>query len=271
MVSCAWCQREEATQTLSFGGSRVDESPELPLSLCGMCARLLAPFAFASELHDDWDIVAVGRSAVDHQLAEVFASGAGAADRCWWCVRPGAPVDCSQHEGAQLRFEQPVLCDVCAGLSGHLSGGFAHVDEQRSAATERAVETLAREANPPTTPLRQRSSELVLVKLALLEMQATDDLFADPGDGFAELAGSLGLSENEARAQILGLFNESDSPVTFYRFDGTVVPMLSPLGRRELRELQHQHRLGPPFATVALRSRSLRRALHELDAAPLPR
>lgn len=271
MASCGWCRRVEATQTVCFGRGHAGESAELPCSLCAMCARLLAPSAYANELHDDLDVLAVAQSAVDDRLAELFASGASSADRCWWCGRPGAPVDCSQHDDGRLRFEQPVLCDVCVGLSGHVGGGFAYVDEQWYASVERALEMLARAADPPPASLRERSVELVIAKLALLELNASDNFFAYPGDGFSEFAGDLGLSEAEARSLIMRLFDEPDSLISFRRFDGSVVPCLSTAGRQHLRELQRAHRMGPPYANEALRSASLRRTLARLDAEPVPR
>jgi hypothetical protein len=258
--SCMWCRRAAGTEILTFGWR------ETGLTLCPMCARLLAPSAYESDLHDELDVRYLAQEALDQRLGEVFASGNGSPDRCWWCARPAAPVDCTVHEGGQLLFDAPVLCDVCFGLSGHVGGGFADVDDDWSRAVETALDVLDRERTAPASGLRERSVELVLAKLALLEIEARCYSLVYPGDGFSELASSLGLAEPEARAQILRLWNEPDSIVTFRRFDDGVLPVLSAAGRRRLVDLQQQLRSGSPYRARALRSASLRRTLERLEA-----
>jgi hypothetical protein len=231
--------------------------------------RLLVPPFYASDLHDDFDVLALAQGTVDERLAEVFASGEGSADRCWLCGRPGAAIDCAQSEGGRLLFEQPVLCDVCVGLSGHVGGGFATVDEEWQMAVEQAFETLARDLDAPTADLRERADELVLAKLAVVGAYASDNSLAYPGAGMSELASGLGLSEAETRAQIMRMFEQPDSPVTFRRIDGAVGPGLSGAGQQRLDDLVREYRLGPPYANAALRSASLRRALSRLEPAPI--
>jgi hypothetical protein len=259
-----WCRRAAETETLTFGARKTR------LALCPMCARLLAPSAYESDLHDDLDVRYLAQEALDQRLSEVFASRNGSPDRCWWCARPAAPIDCTVREGGQLFFEAPVLCDVCVGLSGHVGGGFADVDDDWSRAVDAALDVLDREQAVPTGALRERSVELVLAKLALLEVEASCYSLVYPGDGFSEFASSLGLAEPETRAQILRLWDEPDSIVTFRRFDDGVVPVLSAAGRRRLIDLQQQLHLGPPYRTDALRSASLRRTLERLEAELQP-
>ncbi|MFL5964073.1 MAG: hypothetical protein ACJ757_14390 [Gaiellaceae bacterium] len=257
--NCVWCRRIRTTQPITFPWR------EASLPLCAVCARLLAPSAYESDLHDDLDVRYLSQESLDQRLKEVFASGAGSSDRCWWCARPAAPVDCTVSLDGELLFEDPVLCAVCVGLSGHVTGGFARLDEEWERAREAALEVLERELVPVGPGLRERAIELVLAKLALLEIQATRYGLDYPGDGFYEFAHSVGLAEKEGRAQIMRLFDEPDSVVTFRRRDDTIVPVLSAVGRARLEALQREYRNGSPFATKALRASSLQRTLDRLE------
>lgn len=255
MSACTWCRRENADVRVEFSHA------DLAIELCPMCARLLAPGLFLSDLHDDdLDVLDVARGALDQRLAEVYASGEGSSDHCWWCERPGAPWNSTVRADGVVLFDSPVLCDECVGLSGHVGGGFAYIDAAWEAACIRVLDVVARERRPPVKTLRGVREELLLAKLALLER---DGLLDYPEDAFAELRASLGLAEEETRAQVLRLWAQPDSPVTFARVDGCLTPKLSAAGRARLSELRTACRSGSRDG--ALRSAALRRALARLD------
>jgi hypothetical protein len=176
--SCEWCGREASAEAHPFTWRR--DCTDLEPQLCRTCSRLLAPDLYTNDLHDGFDVLALAQFAVCDRLAELFASGEASPDRCWWCRRPGAPVEHSSWLGDALLFAEPVLCEVCVGLTGLVGGGFADVDEEGRAAREQAFETLADASEPPIAGLRERADELVLAKLALVSVGSQAILGAFP-------------------------------------------------------------------------------------------
>jgi hypothetical protein len=236
-------------------------------TLCRICEVLL----LANELGDnEWDSLAETRLNVCRtQLARSRRTSNGNAKTCWRCSHPGKIKDIVWHDDfwPEISFNRPCLCDPCAALLDLLPYGGADSDEQAFEARHRVfamlVEAQATETRPQLlAPERQRRDELILARLALLERDLHDLAYLDHGDDYDELARGLGLSREEAEAEVARLLAVQQPMIMLHPREGALVPTLNAHGWRRVRELMHAQATDKQLD--CFRSRGLQRALFEL-------
>lgn len=268
-MDCGWCGKlgRMLDLTVSFsanGGTRILSRP----SLCSSCETLLL-----ADFHEDgWDRLSEVCLYELRLLASASARMRTRASGCWHCDREAQIAELEWRDAFfdDLVLRDPRLCETCLGLLGLRPFGFANEDERRQAARLAVFIELERQAANADVPSidreRRRSDDLILVKLALLERDAHDSQLLDDGEGYHELAGALGLSLQEAEAEVARLLATEDPPLTLRSINGVLGPRLNARGWLRVRGLQQQYTVGPPFAEQALRSRAIRRALDMLAA-----
>jgi hypothetical protein len=138
-LRCAWCGRL----------GRVCDGDTVPggddtlagLVLCATCEYLDGAGA---DLWDKEELDAATDAA--HEVFEAalrlrYYDGDRDDERCWWCARPGERLPLESGSDGELAYEQPVLCGVCASLSGKVSFGFDNAQRAWAAARTTLIET----------------------------------------------------------------------------------------------------------------------------------
>jgi len=253
--------------TLSFSAKGANSTLRRPI-ICSSCESLL----LADFEEDSWDRLSEVCLTTLRLLASASQRLRKRASGCWHCGREALIVELEWRDGFfdDLVLRDPRLCETCLGLLGLTPFGFVDEDERRAQARLVVLIELARQAGAEgsacAAPGRRRSDELILVNLALLERDAHDYQLLGDGEGYCELAHSLGLSVDEAEAEIARLLAVGEPPLTLRAINGVLGPRLNAHGWLRVRSLQKQYADGPPYTAPELRSRSVKRALDILAA-----
>ncbi|MGH2971102.1 MAG: hypothetical protein ACRDLE_02985 [Gaiellaceae bacterium] len=240
-------------------------------TLCFDCQVLLV----GDEFDNDEDTLAQMRLSECRKFARLSSRRHVDRVTCWRCSRPGEVRDTTWSDPywPEFDFANPCLCDACVALLDLLPYGGALADEvardQRFNIIAMLVQEQAREVDPlPLRPERQRSEELILAKLALLERDLHDVGQLAHGDDYDELAHGLGLSRAEAEAEVARMLRATPPRVRLRPREGTLVPALNGAGWNRVRELINARNRGERLE--CFRSRGLTKSLSELmDVSPL--